>query len=118
MDERSERVARRFEIPLLVAALLVIPLHEWDGVWRAIETMTTAGYGDINPSTTAGGAIAIVVMIVGVGFATLLIGSVAERFIAHEGDAELEVTEAQLRHERREVQRRLERVELLLSRRR
>jgi hypothetical protein len=26
MDERSERVAKRFELPLLIAALLVIPL--------------------------------------------------------------------------------------------
>ncbi|MEA2318752.1 MAG: hypothetical protein QOD44_2941, partial [Solirubrobacteraceae bacterium] len=26
MDERSERIARRFETPMLVAALLVIPL--------------------------------------------------------------------------------------------
>jgi hypothetical protein len=26
VDERSERIARRFEVPMLVAAVLVIPL--------------------------------------------------------------------------------------------
>jgi hypothetical protein len=25
MDERSERIARRFDLPMLVAALLVVP---------------------------------------------------------------------------------------------
>ena len=43
MDERSERVARRFEMPILVAALLVIPVIviEESSVgqpWRGIAT--------------------------------------------------------------------------------
>lgn len=90
---------------------------EWDGIWWAVETMTTVGYGDIYPTTTAARIIAIVVMVVGVGFATLLIGSVAERFIAHEVDAEIELSEAELQHELREVAKRLERIELLMARR-
>ncbi len=43
--------------------------------------MTTVGYGDIAPKTAEGKVITICVMLVGIGFATLLIGSIAERFI-------------------------------------
>jgi voltage-gated potassium channel len=53
----------------------------WDGVWWAASTMTTVGYGDIVPKTDLGRVIALVVMTVGIGFATLLIGAIAERFI-------------------------------------
>jgi voltage-gated potassium channel len=42
-------------------------LSAWDGIWWAVTTVTTVGYGDIQPTTTAGRAIAIVVMLVGIG---------------------------------------------------
>jgi voltage-gated potassium channel len=53
----------------------------WDGVFWAVTTMTTVGYGDITPQTNAGRVIAIAVMVVGAGFFTLLVGAVAQRFI-------------------------------------
>jgi voltage-gated potassium channel len=53
----------------------------WDGVWWALTTMTTVGYGDISPETDTGRIIAIFVMVVGIGFGTLLIGAVAQRFV-------------------------------------
>jgi voltage-gated potassium channel len=56
----------------------------WDGVWWAVTTMTTVGYGDLYPHTTAGRLLAIVVMLVGIGFIAILTGAVAERFIARD----------------------------------
>ena len=58
----------------------------WDGVWWAMTTMTTVGYGDISPATDAGRVIAIVVMVVGIGFLSLLIGAVSERFVVSDID--------------------------------
>jgi voltage-gated potassium channel len=65
----------------------------WDGVWWAVTTMTTVGYGDIYPSTDTGRAVAILVMVVGIGFLSLLIGSVSERFVS--GGVEEEVAEVE-----------------------
>jgi voltage-gated potassium channel len=53
-----------------------------NGIYWAITTMTTVGYGDITPKTTEGKIIAVLVMLVGIGTATLVIGAVAQRFLA------------------------------------
>ncbi len=43
--------------------------------------MTTVGYGDLTPHTTAGKIVAAIVMLVGIGFVALLTGAVAQAFI-------------------------------------
>ena len=59
-------------------------LSTWDGVWWAIVTVTTVGYGDTFPETDAGRIIAIAVMSVGIGFIAILTGAAAERFLRAE----------------------------------
>jgi len=65
------------------AALYMIELesdgvHSFgDALWWAIVTVTTVGYGDITPSTTSGRAIAVVVMVVGIAFTSLLTAQIA-----------------------------------------
>lgn len=53
----------------------------WDGVWWAVTTMTTVGYGDEYPTTTLGRVYAIGLMLVGIGFIAVLTGAIAERFL-------------------------------------
>jgi len=103
-------------------------VNTWDGVWWAVTTMTTVGYGDLSPETDLGRVVGIVVMIVGIGFLTLLIGAVSERFVAtgvgeeiaqvEEDVAEVEVAEAAVARELRAISARLAELERILQQRR
>lgn len=50
-----------------------------DGLWWAVVTMTTVGYGDISPVTLEGRVIAAVLMVAGIGLIGLVTGNVAEK---------------------------------------
>jgi voltage-gated potassium channel len=52
-----------------------------DAFWWSIVTVTTVGYGDISPTTTAGRIIAAVLMLSGIGFLSMLTSTVSTYFI-------------------------------------
>jgi voltage-gated potassium channel len=56
----------------------------WDGIWWAVETVTTVGYGDAYPTTVQGQIVAMVVMLFGIGFLSVLTAAVASRFVKTE----------------------------------
>lgn len=49
----------------------------WDGIWWALVTMTTVGYGDVVPKTPGGRVAAIVLMFSGVIFLSLITATIA-----------------------------------------
>jgi voltage-gated potassium channel len=60
-----------------------------DGLWWAVSTVTTVGYGDTFPTTAAGRGFAVVLMLVGVGLFGLLAASLATFLIQRdEGESE------------------------------
>jgi voltage-gated potassium channel len=88
-----------------------------NGIYWAITTMTTVGYGDPEPTNTATKIVAVVVMLVGIGFVAVLTGAIAQRFLAPDiAEEEREVgtveeTNRQILAELREVRARLEALE-------
>jgi voltage-gated potassium channel len=60
----------------------------WDGIWWAVTTTTTVGYGDLYPTTVQGRIIGMVLMFVGIGFLSLLTASIASRFVREERGGE------------------------------
>ncbi len=52
-----------------------------DGVWWAVTTVSTVGYGDHFPVTAAGRGVATVLMILGIGLFGVLAASLASFFV-------------------------------------
>jgi voltage-gated potassium channel len=99
----------------------------WEGVYWAVTTMTTVGYGDLSPKTDGGKAIAVVVMLIGIGFLTLVIGAIAQRFLVpsveeigeveREAVEEFEEGQLEVLAEVREIRERLGQLERRLAQR-
>ena len=54
-----------------------------DGIWWALVTITTVGYGDITPFTTLGKFVAGALMFVGLGLIATVTAIVSAKFIAN-----------------------------------
>lgn len=68
--------------------------------------MTTVGYGDLYPTSVAGRLMGIMVMLLGIGFLTILTATIASRFVQTDtgSDQVLEVLH-RLEYKRRRAER-------------
>lgn len=82
------------------------PWTAWDGIWWAVTTVTTVGYGGLEPETDSGRIIASAIMLVGIGFVALVTAFIADRFVASQKE-----TEDQILTELREIRAKIERLE-------
>lgn len=81
----------------------------WDGIWWAATTVTTVGYGEFKIETDAGRIIAMMIMLVGIGFVAMLTAFIADRFI--EGQKETQAKEDEILAQLRAITRRLDELE-------
>ena len=52
-----------------------------DGIWWALVTVTTVGYGDITPATTVGRFVASALMFLGLGLIATVTAIVSAKFV-------------------------------------
>jgi len=81
----------------------------WDGVWWAIVTATTVGYGDVPVTTAEGRIVGILVMAIGIVFVALLTAAIAARFVRTDeaGTHELHQAIARIESDLAEIKARL-----------
>ena len=52
------------------------------GLWWAVQTVTTVGYGDHVPADVVGRLLASAVMLIGIGFVTVITAAITSAFVA------------------------------------
>jgi voltage-gated potassium channel Kch len=55
--------------------------NAWVGMWWALQTVTTIGYGDVTPKETSGRLVASFVMLEGVALLTITIAAITSTFV-------------------------------------
>jgi voltage-gated potassium channel len=56
------------------------------GLWWAVQTVTTVGYGDYVPQNVVGRVVAALVMLGGIGFVTVITAAITSGFVARSRD--------------------------------
>lgn len=54
-------------------------------MWWALVTVTTVGYGDVVPASTAGRVAAVLLMFAGIGFVSTLGGAIVSHYVGEQG---------------------------------
>src|SRR5262245_59344207 len=92
----------------------------WVGMWWALQTVTTVGYGDVTPTHVSGRIVGAFVMLWGIAFLTVVIAAITSLFVTRaeaEHDAAEETAEDRIEARLDELFDRLERLESMLSER-
>ena len=88
------------------------------GLWWAVQTVTTVGYGDHVPATVAGRLVASLVMLVGIGFLTVITAAITSTFVSRSRREQAHIGAATSRDDHdqlRQIAERLERIEAALT---
>jgi len=85
------------------------------GLWWAVQTVTTVGYGDVAPSAVSGRIVAAVVMLYGIAFIAIVTALITSTFVARaaqeheEAHARVDVSDRELMERRfDELERKLD----------
>ena len=81
------------------------------GLWWAVQTVTTVGYGDVTPRNEIGRTIATLVMLTGIGFLTVVTASITAVFVESARRRFYADTERAEQDRHSEILERLDRIE-------
>ena len=65
----------------------------WIGMWFALQTVTTVGYGDVTPKDAAGKLVAALIMLEGIAFLAIVTAAITSTFIARAAQESIETAE-------------------------
>ncbi len=54
----------------------------WVGMWWALQTVTTVGYGDVTPRHASGRLVGVIVMLEGISFLAIITAAITSSFVA------------------------------------
>ena len=87
------------------------------GLWWAAQTVTTVGYGDSVPVTLLGRLIAVLVMLLGISFLTVITAAITSAFVSRpRSERTSSNAEPATAEQLREIEQRLERIEAAVTR--
>jgi voltage-gated potassium channel len=87
----------------------------WVGMWWALQTVTTVGYGDVTPQHVSGRIVAAFVMLEGIAALTIIIAAITSTFVARAEREAAGAEAAQIDDEAHIIQSQLDRIELQLE---
>lgn len=90
----------------------------WLGMWWALQTVTTVGYGDVVPGQTAGKVIASFIMLGGLSLLAVVTGAVTSAFVTSAQRQRQETGDDPVVRRLDDLSTRLERIESELGHRR
>jgi voltage-gated potassium channel len=97
----------------------------WVGMWWALQSVTTVGYGDVTPKNPSGRIIAAFVMLQGIAFLAITTAAITSTFVARASKqresaraADEDSAEVRMEASLKEIDQRLGRLEETLSNRR
>ena len=87
------------------------------GLWFAVQTVTTVGYGDDVPTNLTGRLVAVLIMLLGIAFLTVVTAAITSSFVARARRLQApSAAETSVADQLRQLDDRLERIEAALNR--
>ena len=80
----------------------------WLGIWWAIQTVTTVGYGDVVPQHTAGKVMASILMIGGLSLLAVVTATITSAFVTRAEEDRREAGDDPVMRELAEISSRLD----------
>ena len=87
----------------------------WVGMWWALQTVTTVGYGDVTPKEPSGRIVAAYVMLEGIAFLAIVTASITSAFVSRAAEKRVAAREDAVATEEQKLTARFDAMEKQLD---